>query len=232
MRALFFILVPAGLAVCLCVLPIQTQPLQGRSGDTGYIDIDDPVPPQPGDIVINEVYPRPFSSGSEFVELFNRSVHTFDLQDLTIRDASSLPFPLSGGTSAFSPGTYTVLVADEIAFSDRFVGVPYTAPARWASLNNGGDVVILESGGVIIDSLFYAGSTVEIGRSLERIDPGAPSDSYNFALSEMVRKNRTVFFVFLSVLSRRVMPLWAAVFVCRIRRRAFGCQVPGEDALR
>ena len=183
MRALFFILVPAGLAVCLCVLPIQAQPLQGRSGDTGYIDIDDPVPPQPGDIVVNEVYPRPFSSGSEFVELFNRSVHTFDLQDLTIRDASSLPFPLSGGTSAFSPGTYTVLVADEIAFSDRFVGVPYTAPARWASLNNGGDAVILESGGVVIDSLFYAGSTVETGRSLERIDPGAPSDSYNFALS-------------------------------------------------
>ena len=49
---------------------------------------------------------------------------------------------------------------------------------------------------------------------------------------EMVRKNWTVFFVFLSVLSRRFMPLWAAVFVCRIRRRAFGCQVPGEAALR
>ena len=76
-----------------------------------------------------------------------------------------------------------MLVADEIAFSDRFVGVPYTAPARWASLNNGGDAVILESGGVVIDSLFYAGSTVKTGRSLERIDPGAPSDSYNFALS-------------------------------------------------
>ena len=40
------------------------------------------------------------------------------------------------------------------------------------------------------------------------------------------------FFVFLSVLSRRVMPLWAAVFVYRIRRRVFGCQVPGEAALR
>ena len=49
---------------------------------------------------------------------------------------------------------------------------------------------------------------------------------------EMVRKNWTVFFVFLSVLSRRVMLLWAAVFVYRIRRRVFGCQVPGEAALR
>ena len=48
----------------------------------------------------------------------------------------------------------------------------------------------------------------------------------------MVRKIWTVFPGFLSVLSRGVMPLWAAAFVCRIRRRAFGCQVPGEDALR
>ena len=183
MRVLFFILVSAGLAVCLCVLPIRAQPLQGVSGAAGPIHIDVPVSPQPGDIVINEVYPRPLSSGSEFVELFNRSVHTFDLQDLTIRDASSPPLPLSGGISSFSPGTYTVLVADEVAFSDRFAGVPYIAPARWASLNNGGDTVILESGGVIIDSLFYAGSTVEAGRSLERIDPGAPSDPYNFVLS-------------------------------------------------
>ena len=49
---------------------------------------------------------------------------------------------------------------------------------------------------------------------------------------EVVRKNRTVFFADLSVLPRRFMPLWAAVFVCRIRRRGFGCQVPGGGALR
>ena len=181
MRALFFIIVPAGLAICLCVLPIHAQPLQDVSATA--VDIGAPPLPQPGDIVINEVYPRPLSSGSEFIELFNRSVHTFDLQDLTIRDASSPPLLLSEQETAFAPGTYTVLVADGTAFSNRFAGVPYIAPARWASLNNGGDTVILESGGVVIDSLFYAGSTVEAGRSLERIDPGAPSDPYNFALS-------------------------------------------------
>lgn len=183
MRTLFFTLVFAGLAVCLCGLPIHAQPLEGMLGAAGPIRIDLSVSPQPGDIVINEVYPRPFSSGSEFIELFNRSVHTFDLQDLTIRDASSSPFPLSEEESAFAPGTYTVLVADEVAFSNRFAGIPYIAPARWASLNNGGDTVILESGGVVIDSLFYAGGTLEAGRSLERIDPAAPSDPYNFALS-------------------------------------------------
>ena len=43
------------------------------------------------------------------------------------------------------------------------------------------------------------------------------------AQTEMVRKNWTVFSVFLSVLSGRVMLLWAAVFVYRIRCRAFGC---------
>ena len=42
----------------------------------------------------------------------------------------------------------------------------------------------------------------------------------------MVRKNWTVFFADLSVLSLRVIPLWRAVFVRRIRRRAFGCQAP------
>ncbi len=183
MRALFFIPVSFSLTVCLCILPIHAQSLQGVSVAGGSIHISAPASPQPGDIVINEVYPRPLSSGSEFIELFNRSVHTFDLQDLTIRDASSPPLPLSRGVLSFPPGTYTVLVADGAAFSNRFAGVPYFAPARWASLNNGGDTVILESGGAVIDSLFYAGSMVEAGRSLERIDPGAPSDPYNFALS-------------------------------------------------
>lgn len=177
------ILVPVGLVASLFVLPIRAQLVRGAFGDASPIRIDAPASPQPGDIVINEVYPRPFPSGSEFIELFNRSVHTFDLHDLTIRDASSLPFFLSEEEAKFFPGAYTVLVADEIAFSNRFAGVPDIAPARWASLNNGGDAVILESGGVIIDSLFYAGSVVEAGRSLERIDPGAPSDPYNFALS-------------------------------------------------
>ncbi len=50
--------------------------------------------------------------------------------------------------------------------------------------------------------------------------------------SEMVRKNWTVFPAILSVLPHRAMPPGSAVFVCRIHRRAFYCQVPGADALR
>ena len=136
-----------------------------------------------GDIVINEAYPRPLPSGSEFIELFNRSTATFDLRDLTIRDASSAPLPLSEASAPFPPGAYRVIAADGMAFSRRFSGVPYSEPARWASLNNGGDAIVLESGGRMIDSLFYAGSAVEEGRSLERIDPAGPSDPHNFARS-------------------------------------------------
>ena len=50
--------------------------------------------------------------------------------------------------------------------------------------------------------------------------------------TEVVRKNWTVFFAFLSILSRRVMPLGAAAFVCRIPRRGHGRQVPYTGVLR
>ncbi len=177
-----FLLLAAG----LCPSSAFAQSYRGASGEDRATDIS--RPPQSGkiavgDIVINEAYPRPLASGSEFIELFNRGTVTFDLRDLTIRDASSAPIRLAEAASPFPPGAYRVIVADGMAFSNRFGGVPYGAPARWASLNNGGDAIVLESGDTVIDSLFYAGSAVEAGRSLERIDPSAPSDSYNFALS-------------------------------------------------
>ena len=168
------------LAAGLCPSPVLAQSYRGaadisRSSQPGQIAA--------GDIVINEAYPRPLASGSEFIELFNRSAVAFDLRDLTIRDAASAPLRLAEEASPFPPGAYQVIVADGAAFSHRFGGVPYSQPSRWASLNNGGDAIVLESGGIVIDSLFYPGSAVEEGRSLERIDPAAPSDAYNFALS-------------------------------------------------
>ena len=180
MRFSFFVLASAMLAVIFCAPPARAQVFSGESAARAS---DGARSPQSGDIVINEVYPRPFPSGSEFIELFNRSAVAFDLMDLTIRDASSAPLPIAETSAPFPPGTYRTLAADGAAFADRFAGVPYETPDRWAALNNGGDAVVLESGGRVIDSLFYAGSAVEEGRSLERIDPAAPSEPYNFALS-------------------------------------------------
>lgn len=186
MRVPCFVVAFLLLAAGLCPPPAVSQSWRGASGERRATDVSRSSRPGKvavGDIVINEAYPRPLASGSEFIELFNRSEATFDLRDLTIRDASSAPIRLAEASSPFPPGAYRVIVADGMAFSNRFRGVPYVELGRWASLNNGGDAIVLESGGMAIDSLFYPGSAVEEGRSLERIDPAAPSDSYNFALS-------------------------------------------------
>ncbi len=180
MRVPCFVVASLLLAAGLCPSPVLAQSYRGAAGVARSLQSGQIAA---GDIVINEAYPRPLASGSEFIELFNRSAVTFDLRDLTIRDAASAPLRLAEEASPFPPGAYRVIVSDGVAFSNRFGGVPYSQPSRWASLNNGGDAIVLESGGVVIDSLFYPGSVVEEGRSLERIDPAAPSDAYNFALS-------------------------------------------------
>ena len=139
--------------------------------------------PGVGDLVINELQVRPPPSGSEFIELFNRSGVVFDLAGCTIRDARSAPSPLTDGSLEVAPGGYVVLVEDGPAFARQFPGTPHLVPARWPSLNNGGDTVFLERNGSLIDSVSYTGAMVKDNRSLERIDPGAPPSQHNFAAS-------------------------------------------------
>lgn len=140
-------------------------------------------PPGPLDIVVNEIQYDPLPGGAEFVELYNRSDRTFDLQRLTLRDSRSPPLELADAPVEFPPDSYAVLVGDAEAFRMQFRQVDFMAPAGWASLNNTGDAVVLEVDDVLVDSVAYEPEASPAGFSLERIDPDGPSDAYNFESS-------------------------------------------------
>ncbi|MEX0821590.1 MAG: lamin tail domain-containing protein [Rhodothermales bacterium] len=141
-------------------------------------------PPQHGDVVLNEIQFAPPPTGSEFIELYNRSGRSVALDVLTLRDATASPSQLADAQIDLPPGAYAVLVQDADAFSDQFRTVPFLAVSPWPSLNNAGDRVVLEAAGVVIDSMSYTAEAGRAGRSLERIDPDAPSDTFNFAPSD------------------------------------------------
>lgn len=143
-----------------------------------------PTPrPAPGDVIINEIQFDPLPGGSEFIELFNRSERTFDLLRFTFRDSRSPPNALVDASVLLEPGKFAVLVADDEAFAGQFRRTPFVAPSRWPALNNGGDVVVLEFEGEIVDSVAYGDDAAPTGYSLERIDPDGPSEPFNFAPS-------------------------------------------------
>lgn len=146
-----------------------------------------PAPParRPGplDIVINEIQVDPPPFGSEFVELYNRSTSSFLLKTLTIRDAAAAPVPITDGTYELLPAEYAVLVQDGESFRDQFRTVPFITTSPWPTLNNRGDVVVVETDGLVIDSLTFSGDDIRPDHSLERIDPDAPSNRSNFAPS-------------------------------------------------
>lgn len=110
---------------------------------------------------------------AEYVELFNRSPHPFQLQNWRLRDAAgsaALPPYL------LQPGRYVVLTST--ANSSKFGNVPVVGVSGFPSLNNSGDVVLVQTAaGLVVDSLNYSDAWYrnsekkDGGWSLELIDP-------------------------------------------------------------
>ena len=133
--------------------------------------------PAPGDLVVNEVLYDP-DRGSEYVELFNRSEKTFDLQDLLLSDNREEPVPITDRITPVRPGDFVVLVDDGEAFAQVFPGVAAVPVARWPALNNSGDTPTVWFGETRIDAVPYtSGWGGDDDLALERKDPGGPSDS-------------------------------------------------------
>jgi hypothetical protein len=122
------------------------------------------------DVVINEIMYAPLTGEPEWVELYNRTTAPINLKKWKFSDAAST-INITSSDIAILPGSYIILKRDSSILNYYNVGseiIEFTLPA----LNNTGDaVVIKDSLGIIIDSLFYlpswGGSTD--GKSLERI---------------------------------------------------------------
>ncbi|PSQ84492.1 MAG: hypothetical protein BRD40_01150, partial [Bacteroidetes bacterium QS_1_65_9] len=142
---------------------------------------------QPAGVVVNEILYDPADPGSEFVELLNRSESAVTLQGLQLADARQDSVTVSDAPVTIPAGDFLVLAQDSAGFAAQFPDAPNAPvePSSWPQLNNGGDAVIVYTGGATLDSVRYdPGWGGGDGVSLERLDPAAASnDAGNFASS-------------------------------------------------
>jgi hypothetical protein len=119
-------------------------------------------------VVINEIYPAPNTDEQEWVELYNNSGQMQIITGLELNDATgskALPdIEISGGQ-------YCLIAADTNLLRELYElpGNILLVESALPSLNNGGDELALYSGGELIDTVFYDGTTK--GKSIERINP-------------------------------------------------------------
>ncbi len=144
------------------------------------------------DIIINEIMadPNPVVGlpEKEYVELYNRSNKTFNLEGFTFTDASSvtasLPFFI------LHPGEYITIYsgADTVGFS-AFGNVGPTT--SFPDLNTSDDLILKDQSGEVIDAVSYElfwyqnSDKDDGGWSLERINPDRPCEgASNWRASE------------------------------------------------
>ncbi len=142
----------------------------------------EPVPAQWNDIIISELMPDPNPvkvdlPDAEFIEIYNRSEHPFDLQNWSLND-KLLP------SYILRPRQFVVLCASTDSASLAFSGSVVSLNS-WLTLSNSGATLILrDATSTAIDSLTYSAAEVVGGISLERISEETPCDQRtNLALS-------------------------------------------------
>lgn len=145
---------------------------------------------QPGEIILNELLPAPYSDGSEYIELYNRSQQTLFLTGLALAtrktDGSlSTLYPLSSITTPLEPGGYALL-SKLLSGVEAFYLISSPQALHEVKLpvlaNNGSTVVLLRlADRTVIDEVSYSpkwhDSAIKDskGVALERIDPDKPT---------------------------------------------------------
>lgn len=140
---------------------------------------------QPGNILINEILFDPPEDAEDFIELYNNSNTSLDLNTLSVGDFSSV-VKLSLVESVLNPNEYVALTEDKQALIDYY-NPPEEAKivevAKLPAFNKEEDLVVLvNEKDEVIDSLTYHENwhfsllDDTDGVSLERIDTTKPSN--------------------------------------------------------
>ena len=168
-----------------------TDPAGGTPGAPNSRSVPSGPPLLPGDVVLTEVmYDPALGSAGEYVEVFNATAgRAVELRDLSLGDGA----PLGDGAGPLAPGQFLALVRDAAVFRSAFPDAPFVEVGGAVGLSNAGEAVVLRSGGVVLDSVFYdpGWHRPELddatGVSLERRDPAGPSNeagNWSSSLSE------------------------------------------------
>lgn len=139
------------------------------------------------DIIINEIFSDPSPiinlTNAEFIELYNRSANTFNLNGLKLADSYTATGATLGNYT-MHPNSYVIICP--VADTAQFTTLGYTnklGVSSFPSLNNAGDNIYLKTNaGVFIDSVNYKDSWYQDavkkngGYSLEQINPSLNSN--------------------------------------------------------
>lgn len=143
-----------------------------------------------GDVVINEVLYDPRGSGSDFVELYNRSQKVVSIAGLKLANGTGSSVLITSEAYLLLPGQYVAVASNTV---DVLANYPLSRADRMlqASLpsyvNGSGTVVFQAANGDTLDLFNYSDDlqfallkSVD-GVSLERVDPDRPtSDNSNW----------------------------------------------------
>lgn len=163
-------------------------------GSANALDFALPEAVDSGDVVINEVLYDPVGTGSDFVELYNRSDKVLSVANWklahTVNGAITDPTTITTAAFLLMPGQYVLITANPadiaarypLSHTDRFV------QATMPTYNNGNGTVVLEDpNGALLDrfdyndDLHFALLNKTEGVSLERVSPDRPtSDPTNW----------------------------------------------------
>ncbi|MEJ5351206.1 MAG: lamin tail domain-containing protein [Melioribacteraceae bacterium] len=140
------------------------------------------------DIVINEIMYAPISPEPEWIELYNRSEKEIDIKNYQIGNEESKSTIIKT-SRVIKPKEYVVIAKDTNIYS-IYSGLKNVVISNFPILNNnGGMIVISDSLGRVIDSVYYKSSWGgRNGKSLERIDVNTASqDSVNWQGSKLAK---------------------------------------------
>ncbi|MCF8395247.1 MAG: lamin tail domain-containing protein [Melioribacteraceae bacterium] len=136
------------------------------------------------DLIINEVMYAPENDTPEWIEIYNRSSKTIDLNGYQVADDSDTSANIDQSL-LISPFQFGV-IADDSSFFDHYTLRRNVIIQNFPSLNNGKDTIrILDSLDRVIDSIHYSSVLgADAGISIERINPESfLSDSTNWGTS-------------------------------------------------
>jgi hypothetical protein len=160
-------------------------------GAINHVKVGLPSEPGTGDLVINEILFDPVVNGFDYVEFYNKSTRILDASKLFIATRNSggvISSAKTLGSSAFYifPGDYIVETEDAGRLSLQYLVknpekvLVVSSPPSFP--NDAGTVVLLNSQGAVVDEVNYKDDwhfkllSDPEAVSLERIDPGAPSN--------------------------------------------------------
>ena len=144
------------------------------------------------DVIINEILFNPKTDGTDYVEIYNRSIKIINLKDLFLANRSSTGVisnikQLSLFSIAMYPAEFLVLSEDENMVKRQYIAKNLSAfinlPSMPSFSDDKGTVVLLNNTGGVIDELAYdekwhfALINNAEGIALERIDPNAKTQN-------------------------------------------------------